>query len=424
MIGYECDIDTGDALPVRCGKIDYGQREGVIMKKHISALVDMEYAYGIERTRWMSKALLAPKPHQESVCDIKDSKWRFCVCYLQLNQVTRVWVFPDPRCDNASMYEFGDGCLYWFFDCLMGYHQVQVNVRSRPKLAFAGPDATLYTYCVMPFGPVNGPEMFIRMICDINREWQTLAAGRGVVFDEDTNTRIIVDDLFNHSKNKDTTFTYMSAQLEIAARRRLSFILSKSHLFMQRVKFVGLDIGTEYNMPAKSRRELLKTCPKAQDVQAVASFVAFGMFYSKWIPHFELKMQPLRDIATKYEWDDPITTEIWSNKAEEAWQYVITAIVSDPCFLRWDSRKRFYVQPNFYQLGMAFVGMQPASDRISLEAMKREMGGGPCNFLRDPPKNKHDTLMPQLKPVCFGSQKNKDYKLRLHSYLGEGFTGD
>ena len=134
----------------------------------------------------------------------------------------------------------------------MGYHQVQVNTRLRPKLAFAGPDATLYTYRVMPFGPVNGPEIFIRMIFDINQEWQTLAAGRGVVFNEDTNTRIIVDDLFNHSKNEDTTFTYMSAQLEIAARRRLSFSLPKSYFFMKRVKFVGVDIGTEYNMPAKA----------------------------------------------------------------------------------------------------------------------------------------------------------------------------
>ena len=61
----------------------------------------------------------------------------------------------------------------------MGYHQVEVNKRSGPKLAFAGPDADLYTYRVMPFGIVNGPEIFIRLIHDINQDWQELAASRG-----------------------------------------------------------------------------------------------------------------------------------------------------------------------------------------------------------------------------------------------------
>ena len=34
------------------------------------------------------------------------------------------------------------------------------------------------------------------------------------------------------------------------------------------------------------------------------------------------------------------------------------------------------------------------------------------------------TVMPQLKPVCFGSRRCKGFETRLHSYLGEGFTGD
>ena len=41
------------------------------------------------------------------------------------------------------MYEFGGGRINWFFDCPMGYYQIEVNERSHPKLAFAGPDADL-----------------------------------------------------------------------------------------------------------------------------------------------------------------------------------------------------------------------------------------------------------------------------------------
>ena len=164
------------------------------MRKNISALVDMGHVYEIERSRWLCKATLAPKSHQEDVHDMSKFKWRFCVIYVWLNWVTRVWAFPVPRCNDASMYEFGDGRIDWFFDYLMGYHQIEVNERSRPKLAFAGPDAGLYTFGVIPFGVVNGPEIFIWTAHDINRDWQERAITKGVTIDRDTNTRLIVDD--------------------------------------------------------------------------------------------------------------------------------------------------------------------------------------------------------------------------------------
>ena len=112
VIGYECDIDTGDAAPISCGNVNYGARESKIMDKHIAALVDMTHAYGIPHSAWMFKGLLAPKPHQTTCYDILNFKWRFCVNYIRLNQVTLVLVFPIPWCDNACMYEFGDGRLY------------------------------------------------------------------------------------------------------------------------------------------------------------------------------------------------------------------------------------------------------------------------------------------------------------------------
>ena len=138
------------------------------MEKHLSALLDMQHIYQIVGIPWMSKALLAPKPHQETIYDILNFKWIFCVNYIAVNQVTNVMFFPIPRCDNATMYGFGDGRFYFLLGCPMGYHQIEVNKRSQPKLAFAGPDAKMYTYRVLPFGPVNGPFIFITMMLVIS----------------------------------------------------------------------------------------------------------------------------------------------------------------------------------------------------------------------------------------------------------------
>ena len=47
IIGYECDIDTGNARPISCGNVNYGPRESKVMEKHISVLVQMKHSYQI-----------------------------------------------------------------------------------------------------------------------------------------------------------------------------------------------------------------------------------------------------------------------------------------------------------------------------------------------------------------------------------------
>ena len=88
--------------------------------------------------------------------------------YINLDHVVLFMILPIPRCDSKSIYDFGDGRFYWLIDLPMGYHQVEFNARSREKLAFAGPNSSMYTYRVMPFGPVNGPPIFIGMMFDVN----------------------------------------------------------------------------------------------------------------------------------------------------------------------------------------------------------------------------------------------------------------
>ena len=105
----------------------------------------------------MFKVLLAPKPQQEHVIDINDFVWRLCVNYIPLNSVTHIIAYPIPRCDYAVGNTFGSGNLMWSFDAPHGYHQLRVSECTREKLDFSGPDATNWTYNVMPFGPINGP---------------------------------------------------------------------------------------------------------------------------------------------------------------------------------------------------------------------------------------------------------------------------
>ncbi len=123
---YNCVIDTGDAMPIAIKKILYGPREIPILRTAIAAFKKI----GITDGHWLFKALLAPKPHQEHMCDIDKFIWRFCINYILLNSVTKIIAYPIPRCDLAINEEFGLAIFFWLWDAPMGYHQLAVALAS------------------------------------------------------------------------------------------------------------------------------------------------------------------------------------------------------------------------------------------------------------------------------------------------------
>ena len=188
---YECGINTGTACPIAVKKIIYGKQETIIMQRCILALAKVGHIRQITDGRWLFKALLAAKPHQEHVRNIDSFVWRFCVNYIPLNSVTHIIAYPIPHCDFAVFNEFGRGKWWRMFDAPMGYHQLTMDSASQEKLAFQGVDAIKWIYTVMPFGPTNGPATFINFIHDINSIWKELVKSLGITIDNDTNTRII-----------------------------------------------------------------------------------------------------------------------------------------------------------------------------------------------------------------------------------------
>jgi hypothetical protein len=97
---------------------------------------------------WLFKALLAPKPHQEHICDMDKFVWHFCVNYILLNSVTHIIAYPIPCCNLTINEEFDQSAFFWLWDAPMGYHQLTVALASQVNLAFQGPDAIKWTYTI------------------------------------------------------------------------------------------------------------------------------------------------------------------------------------------------------------------------------------------------------------------------------------
>ncbi len=320
---YECVINTGTARPIAVKKILYGECESVIMRRCIAALVKVGHICQITDGQWLFKPLLATKPHQESVYNIDDFVWRFCVNYIPLNSVTLQITYPIPGCDSVVFNEFGNGKWMWMFDAPMGYHQLAVEKSSQEKLAFQGVDAIKWTYTIMPFGPMNRPATFINFIHDINSVWKEEAQRQGVSINNVTNMKIIIDGIVSWADHIRHALTYMRC----CQAYNLSLNLHKSSFFLTRFEFIGVNVCKDGNCPAQSKHGLLKSWPAPELVCDIVKLIGFAQFYSRFIPNFEIRAEPLRHIC-KQEYTKPIAAH-WTPEAEGACEDLKEAIMSE-----------------------------------------------------------------------------------------------
>jgi len=177
----------------------------------------------------------------------------------------------------------------------------------------------------------------------------------------------------------------------------------------------GHDVCINGNRPAQSKHSLLKTWPNFRVARDISSFLGFMNFYSSYIPYFEQRVAPLRLLA-KLDCDTNVGPLMFDEHFK-ARKDMIMAILSNPCIVQFDYRKRPYLLTDFFELGFRYNLCQPANDAASQVAMQCEMNGGECKFLIPDSK-----LM--LKSTGFGSRKTRRRKANLHSHLGEGFALD
>jgi hypothetical protein len=275
----------------------------------------------------------------------------------------------------------------WMWDTPQGYYQIGVKEESQGKLAFTGPNVTKLTYNVMPFGPVNSPATFIAFIHDDNSTWKDLAHLHGVIIDQDTNTKIIVNNTVSWAKTHAYTMMYMECQLKICQPQNLSLSLKKLHIFPKQFKFVRIDICQDRNHPAMSKHQRLQHWPTPIIVRDVAKFVGLMQFYSRFIPHFEIQIIPLRDILCKDY--SSMLESLWTKEAQAAFDAIRWEILDDPCLRRYNHCELLVLSMDFFAKGFGYVACQPVDDNTSLQAMHHQcMQGGSFNFImKDPPSH-------------------------------------
>ena len=179
---------------------------------------------------WGALIVLASKPGQEDV-PWQDFVWRLCVFYRRMNQVTRPFMYPIPRCDDA-VTEIPPSAKYFIaFDLDCGYWQVALEKKSRAKTAFFTPDGKR-RWRVMPMGFLNSHAIFVSMMADLKKEWDKRAQEWGIqafttirtnksdkmppkLNTQPHGSKVIVDDVLLYSSSVESLLKYFAICLEV-----------------------------------------------------------------------------------------------------------------------------------------------------------------------------------------------------------------
>ncbi|KZR96602.1 Uncharacterized protein APZ42_008970, partial [Daphnia magna] len=129
-------IPTGGAAPIKQLPRRRAWRERELIKDEVDKMLKQGVIEPAQ-SPWSSPIVLVKK---------KDGKWRFCIDYRRLNEVTTKDVYPLPRIDDA-LSKLEGAALFSVVDLQSGYWQVPVAEADKPKTAFVTPDG-LYQFRV------------------------------------------------------------------------------------------------------------------------------------------------------------------------------------------------------------------------------------------------------------------------------------
>ena len=148
-------IHTGDQPAIK----QQVRRYPAAPREEERQLVEDMLAIGIiqeSNSAWSSPTVLVKKK------DGTMEGWRFCIDYRRLNQATKVDAYPLPYIED-SLNTLGGARFFCSLDLASRYWQVEMDAADREKTAFVT-QGGLYEFRVMPFGLVNAPATFERLM--------------------------------------------------------------------------------------------------------------------------------------------------------------------------------------------------------------------------------------------------------------------
>ena len=229
---HEICLDTD--RPICCRPRPYTPDQARTIKEEVKKMLD-EGIIRPSKSPFASCVVLVKK---------KTGEWRFCIDYRPLNKATIKDSHPLPRIKDLLMSI--EGARYFVsLDLRSGYWQVEVADEDIHKTAFRTPDG-LYEFTRMPFGLVNAPATFQRLMETVfgDLRW------KGVL--------IYLDDVLILGKTAEEALNKLKEVFQRLKEANLSLRLDKCEFFPRKINYLGFDIEEGKLVPMEKKIQALK----------------------------------------------------------------------------------------------------------------------------------------------------------------------
>jgi hypothetical protein len=195
----------------------------------------------------------------------------------------------------------------------------------------------------------------------------------------------------------------------------------------QEVEFVGMDILSQGNSPAKSKDEAFHKLTYPKSFTNLRGFIGFLGFYQDSLPFYEVRIKPYRLLlkeapspgAISHQEEADQMTKAWTDDHSKLFDGLRAEASASPLLARPSDEKRFYLRTDWSCKGSGAMLGQPSDHPDAINAMDREIPGRKCESdttLNDAPR--------RLRPILFISKRVTTTSERaLHLFMGEAGTG-
>eukprot|EP01053_Blabericola_migrator_P006172 Blabericola_migrator_1__6171@NODE_3113_length_2029_cov_5_413863_g1950_i0_p1_GENE_NODE_3113_length_2029_cov_5_413863_g1950_i0NODE_3113_length_2029_cov_5_413863_g1950_i0_p1_ORF_typecomplete_len614_score39_80RT_RNaseH/PF17917_1/5_3e33RT_RNaseH_2/PF17919_1/2_4e23rve/PF00665_26/4_5e03rve/PF00665_26/2_2e19Integrase_H2C2/PF17921_1/8_3e03Integrase_H2C2/PF17921_1/1_4e14RVT_1/PF00078_27/3_8e13DDE_Tnp_IS240/PF13610_6/0_002rve_3/PF13683_6/0_0022zfH2C2/PF09337_10/0_04_NODE_3113_length_2029_cov_5_413863_g1950 len=167
-----------------------------------------------------------------------------------------------------------------------GYWQIKMRNEDIPKTAFLS-HRGLHEFTVMPFGLVNAPATFQRMV---DRLFGDLFYDGVLVY---------LDDILIHAATEEKMLELLDTVLGRLEAAGLKLRLKKCEFAPSSITYLGHEVSHGEVRPMKKRVEALHRLPLPRNVAECRSLLGLLGHYRRFIPHFATLAEPFQRVLRK-----------------------------------------------------------------------------------------------------------------------------
>ena len=200
----------------------------------------------------------------------KDGKPRFCVDYRTLNQVMKPDRWPLPKIE-VIFDDFEGANVFSTLDLFSGYWQVRMAAQCKEVTTFVCRYGT-FKFEVMPFGLMNAPSIFQRMM--------------DLIFRNCPFVRAYLDDVVVFSADLKEHIEHLCAVFATIAKHGLKLKVSKCSFAHSKIKLLGHVIDADGIAVDTEMIEVIKSAPIPVTTTEIRSFLGLAGYYRRFIRNF------------------------------------------------------------------------------------------------------------------------------------------